>query len=696
MVYKDCTGQPVYLLNSLSVGPDAELNKPIESPDYSFSGTWMADKYRIYKPNLSTAPFINSSPQPVPSDWGIGLAYVQISGRNRACTGESVYLTSLVIDAISKLSYQWQISSDGKGWTKLEGKASSDCRTSELNTTTHFRLIATDEQTGIAQTSNELTVAVADAVINITGTSPVCKGGSVELTALSNEGVTGAGYSWQQSDDNNTWSDALPASSPTFKSATLNNASYFRCIYKPGSGFCKETTSEVFAVTLAEPPTVTASATSTICKGGTAEISALVSGGKAKGTFQWQSADEKGEWKNSSGQTAANYTTLPLLSNTDFRTLFTPAITGCAPVASNIVSVKITDAPKITAKGNATIINERVVALRAKGEWNQPASYQWQQSITGTKWLDMPADTFAAAHPKVTSTTYFRCLYKSPVSGCEGISNTITVEMPMKQQPLSAYSDVKHWDPRSHNPKKLLHLGVDAGLAFNYQPLRVAYQQFPDSAVTVNAKALGLHAGFVFHPVFKNYFSLGFILSGDVGSTPMLFKGGKSSKNSVSIKETYLFTKFNAGTEVAFGFRALKFMVKYNMSMQTNRFNRSEQQEGSDYKNYSANYGLRKETIGMGFRVGTYSAIKSDREPFCADAMLTLSNDYRFDYGKPWGYKSLSGWQLGFETGFWFQSYFRMAFGMSFYDGAPAYLYPNNKKQPSLYLTLAYSRDWFR
>ena len=117
MIYKDCYNHPVYLLNSVSIGQDAELNKPIESNDYSFSGTWLADKFKIYKPTAAANPYSNLTPQALPNDWGVGIISAVITGRKTVCAGESVYLTSKVVDTTSTVIYQWQSSADGKTWT---------------------------------------------------------------------------------------------------------------------------------------------------------------------------------------------------------------------------------------------------------------------------------------------------------------------------------------------------------------------------------------------------------------------------------------------------------------------------------------------------------------------------------------------------------------------------------------------------
>lgn len=693
IIYKDCSGKPVYFLNSISIGPDGELNKAIESNDFVFTGTWLADKFRIYQPVVTNHPYTNAFPQPLPGDWGIGIISAVITGRKTVCAGESVYLLSKVVDTTSAVSYQWQSSADGKTWSNIAGKTTADCRTPDINATTWFRVVCKDAATGMAMNSNELTIAVVEPVVTVTGTSSVCKGGSASLTASANDAVTGASYRWQMSTDGKTWKDAEGVSTANFKSAALDSETYFRCIYKPGSGFCAATTSDIFAVAVGAGGEVKASGNITICKGGTTELS-CGAGAQNTGTYQWQFSEDEKNWTNLKQGVEANYTSTPLFTTTYFRALFQPEVSGCGANISNEVTVTVAEVPQIVAKGNTTVFSEKTVPLKAKGTWSLgDANYQWQESNNEKNWKDLAGATTANIHsPKITSTTFYRCLYRSPISGCEGTSNTVTVTMPLKKEKVEHYSDDKFWVTRLHNPKKLLHIGIDAGIGFNLQPLRVAYAQFPDSAVTLSAKTLGLHAGFIFHPIMKDFCSVGLSLSGDVGSTPLLFAGGKG-KNA---HETYMASKLNAGTEVAFGYWMLKVLFKYNLSMQTNKLTRTITAADNSVKNFSVNGSLRKEVIGVGVRVGPYAARRRSAIPYNVDVLVTVANDYKFSYGGAWTYQSISGWQVGFETGVWLQSYFKLGFGMSFYDGQKTYLYPDAKNHTSAYFTLTYARDWFK
>ncbi|MCX6199290.1 MAG: hypothetical protein NTY88_08730 [Bacteroidetes bacterium] len=695
MIFRDCSNHTVYLLNSVSIGPDGELNKTIESPEYSFSGTWLADKFKNFKPSVAAYPFVNSTPQPLPLDWGVGIVIALITGRQKVCSGESVYLLSKVV-ATSTALYQWQTSADGKIWNNLAGKTSSDCRTDAINTTTYIRCHCKDEATGIEQTTNELMIAVVEPVVTVSGNSSVCNGGVAIVAASSTDGVTGATYHWQISNDGKEWKEADANTSASFKTPPLQAETFLRCIYKPGSGFCKETTSDIFSVSVGQGSSVTAVGNTTICAGGMAELTSSVAEKNAAGTYQWQLSADNQNWMNIASGVSQNHTTEPLFSTTHFRVLFSAQVAGCAANASNDVLVKVIEVPRVTAKGDAIIHMEKTVSLKAKAVWSAgDASYQWQESNNQKTWKDVVgAIASSIKSPRITSTTYYRCSYKSPISGCEVVSNIVSIAMPEKQEKV-LYSDEKIWVSRLHNPKKLLHLGIDAGLGFHFQPLNVAYRQFPDSSASLSAKALGIHAGFIFHQVMKDFASLGFSLSGDVGTTPLLFTGFKTNKSGNAITEKYLASKFNFGTEAAFGYWALKVLLKYNISMQSHKFTRTED-DGVAENNFIASDNFRKETIGVGFRVGPYSARKRANIPYNVDFLVTLANDYKFNWAGQWTYQSISGWQVGIEAGVWLQSYFKLGFGVNFYDGGKTYLFPDTKNHTTAFLKLTYARDWFK
>lgn len=696
MIFRDCEGNAVYLLNSLNIGIGGETNKVVEDNSYSFEGNFLSEKLRVYQLRVAQNPYVNTSPQPLPNDWGIGIISASISGRPRLCKGESAFLTSAAKDTTSNILYEWQTSTDGKTWNKIDGANTSTFRTPDLAVLTFYRLVCIDELTKLQMTTNEIRIEVVEPVVNITGSNFVCNGGVAVLKAVTSDFVTGGTYRWQTSADKNTWHEITDAKTENFSSAPLSANTFFRCYYKPGSGYCAETVSMPFQISITPAPVVTATADEIICDGGTSNLSASVTQ-LFTGTYQWQSSEDTSDFINFKTGTTSSYTTPPLYHHTNFRAVFTSTASGCPPVNSNIVITKVLETPKVTAKGTATIGGEKSMTIKAEGKWSGgEGNYQWQESNTGQRWTDIAnANTSVYKTPKITSTTFYRCIYRSPQSNCEGISDAVSINMREKKEKLSEYSLKPHWDIRSHNPKKLLHLGIDAGLGFNYQPMRAARTEFADSAVTLNAKALGLHGSFIFHPVFKEYFSLGFNLSGDVGSTPLLLGGGKGKHKGVSVKESYLFSNLNAGTEIAFGFWAVKMILKYNLNFQTHNLNRTET-ASTETKTFSINQGLRKEVIGVGFRIGPYAAKQKHKNPYCADAIFTVSNDYNFKYGGNWNYRSISGWQLGFETGLWFQSYMRFAFGMSVYDGGVSHLFPDTKSHPSFHLSLAYARDWFR
>lgn len=695
MVYRDCNSQLVYLLHSVSIGKDAVLEKTIELPEFFFSGVWLVDKFKIYKPTVANHPYIYMKPQPLPYDWGIGILSAIIKGREKICGGESVYLLATVLDTTSAVLYQWQSSVDGNTWKNLPGQTKIDCRTEPIENSTYFRCVCKDEATGMVLNSNSLLVSVIKPTVIISGNSSVCTDGTVNLSASAYNAVSGATYHWLMSHDKDEWIDTFSNTTAGFVSPPLQNETYFRCLYKPGSGYCKETTSDIFTVVINPGTTVSAQGDTTICSGANLELTSSLTAQSTPGTYQWQSTTDKENWTNLHSGVWEKYSTAALFSTTRFRVLFTPQVSGCVASVSNEVLVNVIQLPLVTAMGNKTIHTEKSVPLKVKGAGDAEANYQWQESSNQKSWKDIVGGISAKiTTPLITSTTYYRCVYRPLNTGCEGVSNVVTVSMPENQAKV-IYSDEKIWVTRLHNPKKLLHVGIDAGFGFFLQPLPVVSQQFPDSYVSALLKALGLHAGFLFHPVIKDFASLGFSVSGDVGTTPLLFAGGKAKTNGTAITEKYLASKFNFGTEVAFGYWALKFLMKYNVSMQSHKFTRT-QNDGTNLDVFSANQTLRKEIIGAGFRVGPYSARKRANIPYNLDFLVTVANDYRFNWSGMWTYQSISGWQLGVEADVWLQSCFKLGFGVNFYDGGKNYIFPETKNHTTAFVSLTYARDWFK
>ncbi|MBK8372338.1 MAG: hypothetical protein IPL20_13460 [Saprospiraceae bacterium] len=87
----------------------------------------------------------------------------------------------------------------------------------------------------------------------------------------------------------------------------------------------------------------------TICNGGTATLTATVSGGTGTITYIWQSSPDGSTWTNISGATSSSYTTPALSSTTHYRVNVTRSGSNCGSVNSTASVVTVVNDPGISA-----------------------------------------------------------------------------------------------------------------------------------------------------------------------------------------------------------------------------------------------------------------------------------------------------------------------------------------------------------
>ncbi len=180
---------------------------------------------------------------------------------------------------------------------------------------------------------------------------------------------------------------------------------------------------------------------STICSGGTASMTSLLTDPSLSATYQWQSSSDATTWTNVSGATASTITTPALTTSTYYRLLATASGGVCAAVQSNNALVTVRAAATITAAASSpTFCGSGSVTMSATTVGGvTPCVIQWQSSPNGTTWTNIAGATnLAYTSPTLTATTYYRVLFTC-AGGCAAAtsaSSTVTVR-PIPNRPCS-------------------------------------------------------------------------------------------------------------------------------------------------------------------------------------------------------------------------------------------------------------------
>ena len=216
--------------------------------------------------------------------------------------------------------------------------------------------------------------------------------------------------------------------------------------------------------------------------------------------------------------------------------------------------------------------------------------------------------------------------------------------------------------------RKFLHIGF--GLGAEWQKIsEVANATYYNSSGNasgfsterIDMSGFGLNGELVFHPFIKEYLSLGFIASGAIGA-------GLPTKEEETINVSYRYQRFNAGSELAFGFKKLKFLFKLDKTVQPNEYSEEPSSGLADGVSYAFNRTLKTETISSGFRFGRYTRFKHGKRGDCVDLTYKLTRYLEdplttFDFEE---YSDFSKWFVGTGFTWWKQSRFKLQFDIGF------------------------------
>jgi len=259
---------------------------------------------------------------------------------------------------------------------------------------------------------------------------------------------------------------------------------------------------------------------------------------------------------------------------------------------------------------------------------------------------------------------------------------------------------------------KTIQIGGGLGIEFNslfaytstitstYKYRSYPYNGYTYTYDTVNQNSnitgAGIKGEFIFHPIIKDFFSIGLFTNGAV-----IFGGGEKTNmyNEITEKKKYLNYRFDIGAEIAAGYSKVKALAIYKTSMQTHTLtSRTALTDNYSYDNsYSTiNFEkeIRRETVSIGIRTAPYS-VKNERykRGFCFDFLYHLSRDYEWDWDNAkWNYNALSGFNSGAGMAIWVQSVLKFQLDLMFRSPIGSYASENST---SVQFSLIYNRNAF-
>lgn len=292
------------------------------------------------------------------------------------CGGASVTFTATPTNGGNAPAYQWFVNGNNAGTNSntytTTTLANGDVVSCQLTSNAACATTAT-------ALSNNVTISVGSSVtpsVSISAsTNNICAGTSVTFTAVATNGGSSPVYQWKVGSTN------VGGNSATFTSTTLNNNDVVTCVLTSNAACASPLTTTSNAVTMsvtpASTPTITVTATNSVCAGGVANFVATTTNGGSAPAYQWKVNG------NNQGTNSANFSSNALVSG-DVVTCVLTSNANCATTTtatSNQLTVAIlpsvTPALSITASATSICSGASVTFTATPANGGNAPAYQW-------------------------------------------------------------------------------------------------------------------------------------------------------------------------------------------------------------------------------------------------------------------------------------------------------------------------------
>jgi hypothetical protein len=297
-----------------------------------------------------------------------------VANNAEVCVGGNVTLTATITNGTALASVQWQsATATGGPWNDI-GSATNLVYSAPTSTagTVFYRVRVIDNGSGCEDpNSNELQIVVnPDISISANvNNAQVCIGGVATLTASLTGGSSSATLQWESgTSTTGPWTDIAGETNAVFSSPTsASGVFYYRVRVSDSSSGCEAQNSAAVTVTVYPDATIDANVNNAeVCVGGSAALTATLTGGSGSVSLQWQSGTSTaGPWTDLAGQTSTIYNAPTGAPGTFYyRVRVIDPNSGCATPFSDAVTVEVTPDATISASvDNAEVcIDARRVA----------------------------------------------------------------------------------------------------------------------------------------------------------------------------------------------------------------------------------------------------------------------------------------------------------------------------------------------
>lgn len=310
---------------------------------------------------------------------------------------------------------------------------------SGLNTNTGSTVIASPSVSTLYTVTaiNPLTSCYKSASINIlvnpdamitaiTGKNATCTGGSVLLTSNVSGGLGACSVNWQESNNGINWNYILiPGtttnySGTTYQTPPLTANKWYRSRVSSctGVGCGSSGFGSPFLVTVSPVHQVSVLAPSEVCTGGTANLTAVLTGGTGLNAYTWQSSSDSLSWSNVGGN-GPNYSSYNLQSSRYFRVIVFNNGVNCGVDTSGVKSIIVRPQGSVILTGGNSFCGSGFTVLNANVSGGAGSSVIQWQTYQANSWTNIPGVTGSSWQTPVhTTTKNYRVNVSFSGSGC--------------------------------------------------------------------------------------------------------------------------------------------------------------------------------------------------------------------------------------------------------------------------------------
>ena len=361
---------------------------------------------------------------------------VSVSPSSNVCPSSQISFSANVSFPDEHFLYHWFNSDNGVSFNEISSATSSSLTLVSVSYSQYFYCSltadATDSTESVTYYSDTVFVSVYEDLKagTIASEQTICYNtipDELSFTTMPTGGDGSYIYQWQQSTNNNEFTDITSATTTKYQPQPLTATTYYRVKVTN-----KCTTKCTEAVTITVRPDITAAVitteqTETICYN---TVPALITcstestGGEDDAfDYQWQQSPDGNTFTDITAATALTYQPSALTATTYYRIQSTSQ-KGCGVRLSNVVTISVYPDLVITPTPTAPFcyMTSGTIAVSAIGQGND-YTYQWQEYNTEiTEWTDLNTTTSTTptltTEPKTEGTYRYRCQV-TPTKGCE-------------------------------------------------------------------------------------------------------------------------------------------------------------------------------------------------------------------------------------------------------------------------------------